>query len=186
MSIKKTLPMVLILSILFSFNIFAMSKSDNKYSDPVPITPQNEYKNEDRSLDFRWVWLSDSLCVQFKLGGNVERNRIEDMWNRGMASRWNEYVNGKYQSKTRDTYSGKWSQSTDGIWSFEFDDKTIPVGVTKIDGVLYAFTGYGELKDGYEYYPGSKTAVDGLVKTDSTEFTQWLATQYLPDCTSHE
>uniref|UniRef100_UPI001652C1DE hypothetical protein n=1 Tax=Serratia marcescens TaxID=615 RepID=UPI001652C1DE len=88
--------------------------------------------------------------------------------------------------KARDTYSGKWSQSPDGIWSFEFDDKTIPVGVTKIDGVLYAFTGYGELKEGYEYYDGLKTGADGLVKADSAEFTQWLATQYLPECTSHK
>lgn len=186
MSIKKTLPAILVLSILFSFNIFAMSKSDNKYNDPVPITPLNEYKNEDRSLDFRWVWLNDSLCVQFKSGANVERNRIEDMWNRGMTSRWNEYENGKYQPKTRDIYSGKWFQSTEGIWSFEFDDKTIPVGVTKINGSLYAFNGFGELKEGYEYYNGLKTTADGLVTADSAEFTQWLATQYLPECTSHE
>jgi len=42
------------------------------------------------------------------------------------------------------------------------------------------------LKAGYEYYDGIKTEEDGLVKVDSAEFTQWLATQYLPECTSHE
>lgn len=88
--------------------------------------------------------------------------------------------------KNRDTYSGKWSQATDGVWSFAFDDCTIPVGVTKIDGVLYAFNTYGELKADYEYYEGLKTAADGLVTSDNPDFLNWLGTQYLPECTSHE
>lgn len=116
----------------------------------------------------------------------MDRSEIEKRYNLGIIETWADKVNGIYQKKNRDTYSGKWSQSTEGIWSFEFDDETIPVGVTKIDGVLYAFTGYGELKEGYEYYTGFKTEADGLVKADSAEFTQWLATQYLPECTSHE
>lgn len=180
----KTIPiLVMLLSLLFSFNIFAMNKINDNYNDPAPAQPKNELKNEDRSLDFRWTWINDELCVQFKTGENIQKSQIEDQWNRGMVSRWAEYVNGEYQPKARESYSGKWSQATDGVWSFTFDDCTIPVGVTKIDGVLYAFNTYGELKVGYEYYDGLKTGADGLVKTDSLN---WLMTQYLPECTSHE
>jgi len=58
--------------------------------------------------------------------------------------------------------------------------------VTKIDGVLYAFNAFGELKDEYKYYDELKTGADGLVKADSADFMNWLSTQYLPECTSHE
>lgn len=185
MKILKKIPIfTILLSLLFTFNIFAM---ENGYKDPVRPTPLNEEKHEDRTLDNRWVWLDNETCVQFKLTENVKVSDIKRRYDAGLLRRWAE--NGTIQGPkiiTRDTYSGKWSQSTDGIWSFEFDDKTIPVGVTKIDGILYAFTGYGELKDGYEYYEGLKTAADGLVKSDNPDFLSWLGTLYLPECTSHE
>jgi len=183
--IKKLLVLTIILSALFSFNTFAMiNKSVNDTERP---TPQNEITYEDESLNNIWTWINDELCIRFRKSTDTNRSYLEDRWNRGMISSvWAEKQNGVYQRKTRESYSGKWSQSADGIRSFTFDDCTIPVGVTKIDGVLYAFTGYGELKAGYEYYTGFKTEADGLVKADSAEFTQWLGTQYLPDCTSHE
>ncbi|WP_349667039.1 hypothetical protein [Lacrimispora sp.] len=180
---KRISLLTLLLSTLFSFNIFAM----NEYKDPVRPTPQNEQKNEDRSLDYRWVWLDDEICVRFNIAETAKKDSIKKRSEVGLLSRWAE--NGTVQSAkvvTRESYSGKWSQSVDGIRSFTFDDCTIPVGVTKVDGVLYAFNTYGELKAGYEYYTGFKTEADGLVKADSAEFTQWLGTQYLPDCTSHE
>lgn len=183
--INKLIVYTLILSTLFSFNVFAMN---NKNAGEVEWpTPQNEITYEDESLNNKWTWLNNELCIRFRKSPDIGRAYLEDRWNRGLISNvWAEKQGGVYQRKTRETYSGKWSQSADGIWSFEFDDKTIPVGVTRIDGVLYAFTGYGELKEGYEYYNGLKTAADGLVKADNTEFTQWLSTQYLPECTSHE
>lgn len=185
MKILKKIPIfTILLSLLFTFNIFAM---ENGYKDPVRPTPLNEEKHEDRTLDNRWVWLDNETCVQFKLTENVKVSDIKRRYDAGLLRRWAE--NGTIQGPkiiTRDTYTGKWSQSTDGIWSFEFDDKTIPVGVTKIDGVLYAFTGYGELKADYEYYEGLKTAADGLVTSDNPDFLSWLGTQYLPECTSHE
>lgn len=170
---------------LFSFKSIAM---ENKYNgDLERQTPQNEEVYADETLNYEWTWLRDDLCVRFRKLADTSRSYLEDRWGRGMISpAWAEKRDGIYQRKVRDTYTGKWSQSSEGIWSFEFDDKTIPVGVTKIDGVLYAFTGYGELKEGYEYYNGLKTAADGLVTADSVEFTQWLSTQYLPECTSHE
>lgn len=180
---KKLLAFIIVLTTLFSFNSFAMN---NKYlNDPELPTPQNEKDYEDESLNKKWTWLNNELCVQFREG--YDRTDIERLYyNMGVLTTWREYKNNQWGAKIRDTYSGKWSQSTEGTWSFEFDDKTIPVGVTKIDGVLYAFTGYGELKEGYEYYNGLKTGADGLVTADSAEFKEWLATQYLPDCTSHE
>lgn len=182
--LTKLFILPILVSMLFSFNVFAMV---NEYKDPIRPTPLNEEKHDDRTLDNRWIWLDDETCVQFRLTENTKVSDIKRRYDVGLLRRWAE--NGTVQGPkiiTRDTYSGKWSQSSEGIWSFEFDDKTIPVGVTKIDGVLYAFTGYGELKAGYEYYDGIKTEADGLVKADSAEFTQWLATQYLPECTSHE
>lgn len=180
---KKMLFTTAILSTLFSFNSFAMN---NKYAkDPELPTPQNEKTYEDESLNKKWTWLSDELCVQFRKGSdktNIERQ----YYNGGILRTWREYKNNKWGAKTRDTYTGQWSQSTEGIWSFEFDDKTIPVGVTKIDGVLYAFNGYGELKEGYNYFADFKTAADGLVTANTEEFNQWLTTQYLPECTSHK
>ncbi len=181
---RKLFIVMILLSTLFSFNAFAMSEKE--YADKSIETPQNEMKYDDRALNYRWTWINNDLCVRFNLWENVNKTRIEDLWSRGMTSRWIEFSNGKYQAKTRDTYSGMWHQAADGIRSFTFDDDTIPVGVTKIDGVIYAFNTYGELKEGYEYYTGFKTEVDGIVKADSTEFIQWLGTQYIPDCTSHE
>lgn len=180
--VNKLIIFTMTLSILFSFNAVAMN---NKFvKDPERPTPQNEKAYDESTFSNSWTWLSDELCVQFPKGS--DKDAIEKRYNMGILITWREYKSEQWGAKNRDTYSGKWSQSSGGIWSFEFDDKTIPVGVTKIDGVLYAFTGYGELKEGYEYYPGIKTAADGLVTADSAEFTQWLATQYLPDCTSHE
>lgn len=179
---KKLITITVIMSVLFSFNAFAM-KYNKEY---VPESPQTETRHEDRSLDYRWTWINDTACVRFNMLENVNKERILKFWDMGMLPRWVKSENNDIKAVSRDTYAGKWSQSTEGIWSFEFDDKTIPVGVTKIDGVLYAFNGFGELKAGYEYYTGAKTEADGLVKADSAEFTQWLGTQYLPECTSHE
>ena len=173
----------LFLSTLFSFNVLAM----NEYKDPVRPTPQNEQKNDDRTLDYRWVWLDDETCVRFNVAETAKKDTIKKQSEMGLLRRWAE--NGTMQSAKvimRESYKGKWLQSNDGTKSFVFEDNTIPVGVTNIDGVLYAFNTYGELKAGYEYYNGLKTEADGLVKADSAEFTQWLATQYLPECTSHE
>lgn len=179
---KRLSVIAVILSVLFSFNALAM----NYNKEYVPESPETEAKHEDRSLDYRWTWINDTACVRFNMLENASKERILKFWDMGMLPRWVKSENNDIKTVARDTYSGKWSQSTEGIWSFTFDDKTIPVGVTRIDGVLYAFNGYGELKAGYEYYTGLKTEADGLVKADSAEFTQWLGTQYLPECTSHE
>lgn len=184
---KKMISILTVLFVLiFSFNIFAMEKKYIK--DPERPTPQNEIKYEDITLNYRWVWLNDETCVRFNLPDSAKRYDIERRYSMGVISAWRDENNItiNWKPKMRDTYSGKWSQSSEGIWSFEFDDKTIPVGVTMIDGVLYAFTGYGELKADYEYYGDLKTGADGLVTADSAEFKDWLATQYLPECTSHE
>lgn len=181
--IKSISLLTLLLSTLFSFNILAM----NEYKDPVRPTPQNEQKNDEKALDYRWVWLDDETCVRFNVAETAKKDSIKKQSEMGLLRRWAE--NGTMQSAkviARESYTGKWTQLTDGVKSFTFDDSTIPVGVTKIDGVLYAFNTYGEIKAGYEYYTGYKTEADGLVKADSAEFTQWLATQYLPECTSHE
>lgn len=179
----KRIPIIaVLLSVLFSFNTFAM----NYNKEYIPETPQTEERHDDRSLDYRWTWINDTACVRFKVMENASKERILKFWDLGMLPRWVKSENNSIKAIARSTYSGKWSQSTEGIWSFTFDDSTIPVGVTKIDSVLYAFNTYGELKDGYEYYTGLKTEADGIVKADSAEFTQWLGTQYLPECTSHE
>lgn len=141
-----------------SFNVFAMNEKLN-VNEPVMAVPSTEIKHADKSSNYGWVWLSDNLCVRFKQNANSDKTRIQDMYNMGLIDHWYE----NNQIKTRDTYTGKWIQAENGIWSFLFDDYTIPVGVAKIDGVLYAFNGYGELQDGYEYYTGCKTAADGLV-----------------------
>ncbi|WP_124067533.1 hypothetical protein [Clostridium sp. E02] len=187
--LKKIFLLTFLLSAFTSLCAFAASIPGEIKLPKIPV-PSTEEKNEDRTLDYRWVWLKDDLCVRFKIPSeNITRADLQRRFDIGAISLWSEWNPNNMSdnwAKVRDTYTGKWSQSSEGIWSFEFDDKTIPVGVTKIDGVLYAFTGYGELKEGYEYYSGMKTAADGLVKADSTEFTQWLTTQYLPECTSHE
>lgn len=178
--VKKLSTLIILLSILFSFNSFAMGNVINgDFVRPTPL-------NESESSVSKWTWLSDSSCVRFTAREKETTARLLKLYESGLLAQWAE--NGKDGSsvvKQRDTYTGKWSQSG-GVRSFEYDDKTIPVGITKIDGVLYAFTGCGELKEGYEYYSGLKTGADGLVKADSAEFTQWLTTQYLPECTSHE
>ena len=157
---------------------------NEKQVDGLKIsTPQSEKSDDDKS-DYRWTWLNDNVCVRFNKGYN--KDNIKMQYEIGTLATWRDRVSENWVGKTRESYSGKWSQSADGIRSFTFDDCTIPVGVTKIDGILYAFNTYGELKAGYEYYTGFKTEADGLVKADSAEFTQWLGTQYLPDCTSHE
>lgn len=182
--IKKIFVLTILLSTLFTFNIFAMEKGK---AESARQTPLNEKSYEDRSAMYRWTWVNDGSCVRFNLPENTRKDTIIRQYNNGLLPQWAE--NGTIESAkviTRELYSGKWSQSEDGIRSFTFDDYTIPVGVTKIDGVLYAFNTYGELKAGYEYYTGFKTEADGLVKADSAEFTQWLGTQYLPECTSHE
>lgn len=180
-TINRLLAFVVILSSLFLFNAYAMNE---KQVDGLKIsTPQSE-KSDDEKSDYRWTWLNDNVCVRFNKGYN--KDSIKMQYEIGTLTTWRDRVSENWVGKTRELYSGKWSQSEDGIRSFTFDDCTIPVGVTKIDGVLYAFNTYGELKAGYEYYTGFKTEADGLAKADSAEFTQWLGTQYLPDCTSHE
>lgn len=176
--IRRIFSVTILLSLLFSFNGLAMINNEFK-----PVTPDTE-----RSNVFKWIWLNDNECVRFNAAEAVKRSDIERKNEVVTLSHWIEPIEkgDTYQRKVRDSYSGKWSQAEDGVWSFAFDDNTIPVGVTKIDGVLYAFNTYGELKTGYEYYTGIKTEADGLVKADSAEFTQWLGTQYLPECTSHE
>lgn len=179
----KTIPILtMLISILFSFNIFAMKYNDYEYVPPMPSTEQ---KYDDRNLDARWTWLNDELCVRFQGDESIRLEKLERLYESGLMSRWVDKIGGEWQAVKRESYSGKWSQSAEGTWSFEFDDKTIPVGLTKIDDVLYAFNAFGELKEGYEYYNGLKTGADGLVTADSAEFKEWLATQYLPDCTSH-
>lgn len=180
--LKRLFIFAMLLSITFTFNVYAMSNQN--VDDLQRPTPQSEIKDEDNFNEYRWTWLNNETCVRFNRGYN--RDNIKMQYDIGTLVTWRDRADGTWKVKTRDSYSGKWSQSTEGIWSFVFDDSTIPVGVTKIDGVLYAFNTYGELKDGYEYYTGIKTEADGIVKADGAEFTQWIATQYVPDCTSHE
>lgn len=182
---KKILVLTTVLSTLFSFNTFAMN---NKYvKDPERPTPLNEKIYEDNTTINKWTWISDELCVQFKADATIDKKYIEKRINIGLTQAvWGEIRDGVRQRKIRETYYGTWSQSSEGIWSFVFDDKTIPVGVTKIDGVLYAFNGLGELKDDYNYYSDFKTGADGLVTANTDEFKQWLGTQYLPECKSNK
>lgn len=179
--LKRISTMVIIFAIIFSFNSYAMDNSN--YRGFVRKTPLNASETSTS----KWTWINDETCVNFDPHKDITPDTLTNKFNNGMLARWAEgKENEATVIKQRYTYLGKWTQAEDGIWSFKFDDKTIPVGVTKIDGVLYAFTGYGELKEGYEYYTGLKTEADGLVKANSAEFTQWLGTQYLPECTSHE
>lgn len=184
MKIRRVLSVIVLFTICFSFNVFAMSTNNNEYVIP---TPENEIKYEDRNLNYRWTWISDDKCVQFKFAENAKRSIIQRYADNGLIRRWAE-ADGKggFAIKTRDTFSGKWTQDENGIWSFEFDDHTIPVGVTKIDDVLYAFNTFGELVEGYEYYDSLTTGADGVVNSDNPEFLAWLDTQYVPACTSHE
>ncbi len=181
--LKKLSFYTVLLTIMFTFKTFAMNNVNNDLKLP---NPYSEQKHDDRSLDWRWTWINDDTCIRFNTYENRKKEELQKQYDYGMLSKWGERIDGNLSVKNRESYSGKWSQSDDGIWSFTFDDYTIPVGVTKIDGVMYAFNTFGELKAGYEYYTGFKTEADGLIKADSAEFTQWLTTQYLPECTSHE
>lgn len=170
-----------IVSIFFTTNVFAKNYNDDDFKI-VFASPSTEEKHEDPSLDYRWVWVSDELCLRSRTFEGTNKDSLLEMWNMGFISRWAENDSGK----VRDTYAGKWTLSEEGVWSFLFDDFTIPVGLTKIDGVLYAFNGFGQLKDGVEYWNGQTTTTDGVVSCEDIEFLNFLETQYLPDCTSHE
>lgn len=176
---KGFIGVIVSMVILLSFNAQAMN--DENYVRVYP-TPQNETKYEDESKNQYWTWLSDNLCVQFR--GKNYRSQIEEMYNLGTLTPWADQ--GRQELKKRDTYSGKWNQAEDGTWSFTFDDCTIPVGLTKIDDVIYAFNGHGELKEGYKYWNDYATAADGIATCQEPEYLTWLETQYVPACTSHE
>lgn len=187
--LKRIFLLSFILSTFTSLCAFAAGSPNDMKLPKIPL-PSTEIKHEDRTIDYRWTWIKDDLCVRFKIASeNITKSDLQRRYDIGSISLWSEWDPNNMSNnwvKIRDTYSGKWSQSAEGTRSFIFDDYTIPVGVTKIDGILYAFNSYGELKEGYEYYSGIKTEADGLVKADSAEFTQWLTTQYLPECASHE
>lgn len=176
---------VTLFTLCCSFNAFAMENLVN--GEYIPESPKNEVKHDNHSQDNNWTWLSDEICVQFSSRENTTKAAIQRLADYGLIRRWGESDgNGGRRLKTRDTYSGKWSQAENGTWSFVFDDGTIPIDLTKIDGVLYAFNGYGELVDGYEYWNGQKTGPDGVATCTDPEFVTYLRTQYLPDCTSHK
>lgn len=179
MKLTRVPLLVAVLALLISLNANAMIR-DEYVSDIVRFTPATEEKNEDRSLDYRWVWISDDVCVRFQMAESGNTLWMAERFEYGMMDYWKEPDSSK--PKTRGTYTGTWSQDGSGIWSFVFDDLTIPVGLTKIDGVLYAFTGYGELKEGYEYWNGQKIGADGVVAEGSQEFLTYLEAQYLPEC----
>lgn len=186
MKLKQTFLLTIILSCCFMFSSFAMINRD------IRTTPLND--NE----DYSWTWIDDEVCVRFKADQNMIREYLVKQSEAGLLARWAEKSSDRgWFPKIRDTYLGKWNQSEDGIWSFRFDDYTIPIGITKIDGVLYAFNGFGELQDGLVYYEtdkgtpldkrkGLQTGADGIVNSDDPAFLAWLETQYVPDCTSHE
>lgn len=175
----------ILLSLTMCFNVFAMT-TDRDNEGTIVAQPATEQKHEDRKLNYYWSWLNDEMCVQFQTGESADKAWLQEKRDRGLLSRWIEFVDGKWRVKTRDTYTGKWSQSENGVWSFLFDDYTIPVGVTKIDDVMYAFNGYGELMEGYEYYDGLTTGSDGLVTSEDPAFLEWLETQYVPECFTHQ
>lgn len=172
----------LLFIISFSFNTKAMPQNLNA-NEPIPATP---YEDKDYDYGYRWTWLNDELCVQFQTGGpiiaKIPRSILQEKCDYGLLHKWRE----DEQQKEREVYSGKWIQSENGVYSFVFDDYTIPIDFTRIDGVLYAFNGYGELVDGYKYWNDYKTSADGLVTCTEPEFLTYLETQYIPDCTSHE
>lgn len=183
MKLCKRISLIVVLVLLaLSFNSFAMPQNLNANEPAMPVPSEDG----DYQYGYRWTWLSDELCVQFQMGGpitaKIPRSILEEKCDYGLMRSWHE--DGK--AKARDTYAGKWSQTDDGIWAFVFDDSTIPIDLTRIDGVLYAFNGYGELVDGYKYWNDYKTGPDGLVTCTEPEFLAYLETQYIPDCTSHE
>lgn len=174
----KLLSLISLLTLLCTLNTFAMNEVRDDNNGFTPKNPAVESEN------YKWIWLSNNLCVEHRVLESSNPQKIKRLYDAGLVSHWYDVAAGKL--KTRDTYTGTWSQDESGIWSFVFDDYTIPVGLTKIDGVLYAFTGYGELKEGYEYWNGLKTGVDGVVTEDSPEFLAYLETQYLPECTTQK
>lgn len=179
MKLKMISILTVLFSLCFSFNILAMPENRNA-NEPVSPTPSVKTKNEDGVTIRDWTWINDNVCVEFRAG--IHKNIIDVMYESEMLTCWRE----SGTQKTRDTYAGKWMQSPEGVWSFEFDDYTIPIGVTNIDGVLYAFNTFGELQEGYNYWGDLITGADGLVVSDNPEFLEWLTTQYIPACTSHE
>ena len=188
--LRKSITLTALLCGIIAFNSLAEMKNGDPY-EPTRTTPKTEVKYEDKSLNYEWTWLSDELCVQYKPYQTTRRNRLIKNYAEGLLT---PYRNDGIDQK-RETYSGKWSQDADGTWSFEFDDFTTPVDIVRIDGVLYAFNGWGELREGTVYYGEQRpfstegclvTGADGLVTSDDPEFLEWLSTQYLPDCESHE
>lgn len=182
-SIKHLACISILFSIILSFNTFAMPKNQNS-NEPIIPTP---FLDEGYSNGDRWTWLSDDLCVQFNNSSKVTDSKgckeaFQSRYDLGLTICWG--VEGKI--KKRDVYTGIWLQSEDGTRMFIFDDCTIPVEMARIDGILYAFNTLGELQEGYNYWGELKTAADGLVTSDDPEFLAWLATQYVPECTSHE
>lgn len=185
MKLKKIFLFVVLLTMVLCFNSYAMPK--NQYAgEPERKTPS---KDADYVYGYRWTWANDELCVQFQSGGPVisyiDREALLKGYEIGIMRPWRAAEESK-ENKKRETYSGSWSQNEEGIWSFVFDDNTIPISVTKIDGVLYAFNGYGELRDGYNYYGDFRTAADGIVTNQDPSFLEWMAGEYVPECTSHE
>jgi len=161
----------------FCFSAFASSVEDTR------PTPLKEPTRDDELRNYKWFWLSDSVCIRepaIENTNNEDKDWLMKKFEYGVAQYWHDYETSA--PKLRYTYMGTWSQDENDIWSFVFEDYTIPVGLTKIDGVLYAFTGYGELKEGYEYWNGLKTGADGVVTENSQEFLEYLSTQYLPEC----
>ncbi|MFR6350238.1 MAG: hypothetical protein ACLUN9_26605 [Enterocloster aldenensis] len=175
--------LLILLTVTFSFNVFAMP--DYLSVEPKSYTPQTEKKTGDKAQDYYWTWLNDEIVVRFRAGktGNVSRKPLQEKFDYGGIEGGHGLMD---DGGKREIYSGKWSQTDDGIWAFVFDDSTIPIDLTRIDGVLYAFNGYGELVDGYKYWNDYKTGPDGLVTCTEPEFLAYLETQYIPDCTSHE
>ena len=179
---RRLLPVLITLFIFcFSFNVFAMSDLIN--GEFVRNTPMNE----ETSSAYKWTWLSDERCVRYSKSEVTTRSTLDKLFSMGALPAWaTGGSDGIGTAKTRDTYTGNWSQSVDGIWSCEFDDMTIPVGITKIDDVLYAFNGIGQLKEGVKYWNDYASGADGLVTCQDAEFLEWLSTQYVPACTSYE
>lgn len=182
-NLKRVSAIAILLSMILSINTFAMT-SESGTSDIgfTALQPSDDQEYEDRFYMNRFTWLNDDLCVRFQGSENINTSVLLRKWDVGLLSRWIVWTNNAWKIKTRDTYTGKWTQSPEGVWSFKFDDYTIPVGITKIDDVLYAFNGFGELAEGVEYWNGQKTGADGVVNNTEPVFLKWLETQYVPAC----
>lgn len=176
MRIKRMLIFSILFTFLLSLNVNAMENGSQNLNYKTPVKAES----------LTWTWLDDEVCVYFDTSGEMTIATLNKLYNMGLLQRWSEDNVPRRTIVTRFTYTGKWNQDANGIWSFVFDDSTIPLGPTNIDGIVYAFNGYGQLIEGYNYWGDLKTGADGLVVTDNAEFLQWLSTQYLPECTSHE